>query len=304
MPELPEQMFYTILNYRHSPWDVGCHVRAISPYPCHMTLYWTYSEPLRHRTSRVFRGIEQPWSAYFCFVAYTGVEQEEAGDSTIHTFWMPDWLEGQTRFWTTRASVNDELTPSSTPIIKYTHPGGTPRLVFIRPNAQGHHNGFNIYRYTPYPNQFWNVNEIEPDFDTTYNSFLLGVSTSYATETYNLDTAIVGQIDSVTFYALMKRLNGYHYHRCGKVSFRTHDQTYHTPEYRLNTVYAWEQVTHTVNPYTLLPWTQEEIDVLEAGASTRCIAYAGGTTYVRVSTVKVLITRAINTPSVEPAPYP
>ena len=47
--------------------------------PCHLTCYYTDKTPVRHATSLVKRGVALPWGAYFCFVAWKSVEQQEAG---------------------------------------------------------------------------------------------------------------------------------------------------------------------------------------------------------------------------------
>ncbi|GAI64488.1 unnamed protein product, partial [marine sediment metagenome] len=64
--------------------------------PCHLTCYYTDKTPRKHHTTRIIRGLEVPWGVYFCFVGWKAVEQNEAGDTLIHTFEIPEWSYCQT----------------------------------------------------------------------------------------------------------------------------------------------------------------------------------------------------------------
>lgn len=94
--------------------------------PCHLTLYYTDKEPVRHPTSVVKRGLALPWGAYWCFVAWNTVEQQEAGDTLIHTFEVPDWSYCQIKWFTFRGTVASELSPSVSALLKHHHPGVIP----------------------------------------------------------------------------------------------------------------------------------------------------------------------------------
>lgn len=91
--------------------------------PCHLTLYYTDKAPVRHTTSLVKRGVALPWGAYFCFVAWNSVEQQEAGDTLTHTFEVPDWSYCQTKWFAFRGTVAGILSPSVSALIKHHHPG-------------------------------------------------------------------------------------------------------------------------------------------------------------------------------------
>jgi hypothetical protein len=67
-----------------------------------------------------------PWGAYFCFNAWLAVEQNEAGDTLIHTFNVTPWVFCQTKYFAFRGTVADVLSPSVSCIFKHHHPGPDP----------------------------------------------------------------------------------------------------------------------------------------------------------------------------------
>lgn len=91
--------------------------------PCHLTCYYTAQEPVRHATSLVRRGVSLPWGAYWCFVAWNSVEQQEDGDTLRHTFEVPDWSYCQIRWFCFRGTVAGVLSPSVSAIFKHHHRG-------------------------------------------------------------------------------------------------------------------------------------------------------------------------------------
>lgn len=149
------------IAYSHSlsSIEIVCHTNN----PCHLTCYYTESAPGRHTTSRTERGITLPWGAYFCFVAWKSVEQIEPGDTLIHTFHIPTWLFCQTKWFCFRGTVAGALSPSTSCLFQYHHPG---QLLFCNLN-------FDIYPITPGIPPCWVDYSTNPDptkfeRDTTY----------------------------------------------------------------------------------------------------------------------------------------
>lgn len=99
--------------------------------PCHLTLYWTSTEPLKHPQTRVLRGIDVPWYTRYCFVNFHEVEQEEAGDTLYHTFIIEPWPVCETRWFTIRGNVDEVLSPSVGPIFKKHRPIYVPTQFFF-----------------------------------------------------------------------------------------------------------------------------------------------------------------------------
>ncbi|MBA7577511.1 hypothetical protein ES708_19364 [subsurface metagenome] len=114
--------------YLHKPASII--ITCTTNNPCHLTLYYTDKQPVRHTTSLVKRGVALPWGAYFCFVAWKSVEQQEAGDTLIHTFEVPDWSYCQTKWFTFRGTVAGQLSPSVSALLKHHHSGVPPPQKF------------------------------------------------------------------------------------------------------------------------------------------------------------------------------
>lgn len=112
------------IQYFHNPNSIT--ITLATSVPCHLTCYYTDKTPLKHHTSRVVRGLAVPWATYFCFVGWKAVEQTEPGDSLYHTFEIPEWEQCQTKWFTFRGNVDEELSPSIGPIFKHHHSGILP----------------------------------------------------------------------------------------------------------------------------------------------------------------------------------
>ena len=132
MTTLLELQHFAVLevSYLHKPTSIviTCHTNN----PCHLTLYYTDKEPVRHATSLVKRGLAIPWGAYFCFVSWKSVEQQEAGDTLTHTFEVPDWSYCQIKWLCFRGTVAEVLSPSVSALLKHHHPGLLIHEVSIR----------------------------------------------------------------------------------------------------------------------------------------------------------------------------
>ncbi|MBA7576226.1 hypothetical protein ES708_18065 [subsurface metagenome] len=118
-----ELQHFAVLEVSYLHFETSIAITCTTNNPCHLTCYYTDKEPLRHATTLVKRGVALPWGAYFCFVAWKSVEQQEAGDTLIHTFEVPDWSYCQTKWFTFRGTVAAALSPSVTALIKHHHPG-------------------------------------------------------------------------------------------------------------------------------------------------------------------------------------
>ena len=97
----------------------GVRFHLATNVPCHLTCYWTASEPKKHPVTRVIRGLVVPWYTYFCFVAWHAVAQVEPGDTLYHTFHVTPWEIGQKRWFTFRGNVDDVLSPSVGPVFNF-----------------------------------------------------------------------------------------------------------------------------------------------------------------------------------------
>lgn len=140
------------VSYLYKPTSIV--ITCTTNNPCHLTCYYTDKPPVRHATSRVVRGLSLPWGAYWCFVAYKEVEQQEAGDTLTHTFEVPDWSYCQTKWFCFRGTVSGEISPSVSALLKHHHPGVPPALYehYITGDNTGHAIGAALWQaqtFTP-----------------------------------------------------------------------------------------------------------------------------------------------------------
>lgn len=121
-PPPPIENFATMnVNYPH--FATATKIMLATSVPCHLSCYYTDKKPLKHHTSRIVRGLPVPWATYFCFVAWTAVEQNEPGDTLYHTFDITPWQYCQTKWLTFRGTVDEVISPSVGPIFEHHHSG-------------------------------------------------------------------------------------------------------------------------------------------------------------------------------------
>lgn len=263
-PEPPIPKF-AIPSIAYTHYDVGLHIRIPTSVPCHLTCYYTDQKPLKHHRSRVVRGLEVPWGTYFCFVAWQALEQSEIGDTLYHTFWFPDWLEGQTKWFTFRGEVDLENVPSVGPIFEHTHPGSDPLPPLLRPRPPMYHE--QCFQYPPYTRHCDKVNEVISDEDATYVQAPAIAYLPPQQEIYYLDDLPPQWqwIDSIKIYARMRRVAQNPlgtYPAYAQWGVRTYNQNYYSSGDLYGNNYATYTKIFTNNPYTGLPWTLDEVNSL------------------------------------------
>ena len=119
---------------------------------CHLWLYWTDKEPWVHRRSTTERGLTMPWNSYWCFVDWYLIEQNEAGDTTTHTFNWLGWVVCQTKWFTFHGDIAGEESPSTGPIL-HKHYEYAPPPPPVETNDK-----YDISWNISAPAQYWNAN--------------------------------------------------------------------------------------------------------------------------------------------------
>ena len=119
---------WALLSIAYMHFATSITITVTTNLPVHLTMYWTSVEPVRHRHSIIRRGLNIPWGAYFCFVAWNTIEQVEPGDTLTHTFIVPDWEFCQTRYFTFIGTVGGNDSPSIGPLFTHHHSGEPPLL--------------------------------------------------------------------------------------------------------------------------------------------------------------------------------
>jgi len=77
------------------------------------------------------RGISLPYATRWCFVNFEENEQEEIGDTLIHTFIKPNWPICETRYFYFLGTKQAEEQPSASPIFKHHHAEYIPPYCFV-----------------------------------------------------------------------------------------------------------------------------------------------------------------------------
>lgn len=101
--------------------------------PVHLYMRWTLTKPLLHPSEEYRRGLLIMSGTRFCFVSFHENEQEEDGDTLIHTFIKPDWPVCQTRWFYFVGQKQSIESPSASPIFHYHHVKPLPQLIFLEP---------------------------------------------------------------------------------------------------------------------------------------------------------------------------
>lgn len=112
---------WSVLSITQTPGVTDELIVITTNNPCHLTLYWSLNHPLRHKYTRYIRGLATPWGAYFCFTAVTAVEQQEPGDTLIHTFDVTGWPECETRYFVFKGTFGGVTSPSISAIYQKHH---------------------------------------------------------------------------------------------------------------------------------------------------------------------------------------
>lgn len=270
----------------------------------HLTCHYSLNPPQRHRTSRILRGENLPWGAYWCFTAWQDLEQQEPGDTLYHTFIFPSWPPDQTRWFTFTATIASQPSPSAGPIIKHTHPGADNLDIILRPSSPGDlcHpdiDGTGLpcplhYRTVDSPPPFGDFTYLEP---ATYDNV-------WKDDSYNLPSINPGTIEYITHTYRFKTLGTYppayvtgHLLRIAGTNYTM---------YRMGSPADWFTIStnYAVNPHTHLPWTTADINALQAGITIRAGRQALWLIIGQCSEVYITVRRLLNYPPEPPLPWP
>lgn len=108
--------FSTLINYVLTP--VGYIIILSTDAPCHLWMRWTTIEPKEHLIPVIRRGVAFRADKYFCFDVYEDNEQNEAGDTLVHTFTKEPWPYCETRYFYFHGEIDGIPSPSTTTIFK------------------------------------------------------------------------------------------------------------------------------------------------------------------------------------------
>lgn len=148
------KQYWALLDIQQTAIAGGFQIVLTTDVPCHLFMRWTTTIPQQHSIPVYRRGLAMHADKYFCFDAYKDNEQEEANDTTTHTFIKVDWPTCETRYFYFHGTISGEPSPSTTAIFKkhrvYVPPTICP---FVRSIEAGNNDCGKRYRW--YPSARW-----------------------------------------------------------------------------------------------------------------------------------------------------
>lgn len=110
---------FSVRDVVFTPTDTGVKVVVETDVPCRLICRQTDTVPQIHKKPVLRRGEWLNDDVRFCFVAYSDHEQEEAGDTLIHTFIKEPWTPCTTKWLYFWATIAGEVCVSTSAIFKY-----------------------------------------------------------------------------------------------------------------------------------------------------------------------------------------
>lgn len=115
----PQLLHFAVLDISYTPTLTGCTVTCYTNNPCHLWLRQTETIPQQHVNTKNVRGA--PVGTYIdqCFVVYNDLEQNEAGDTILHTFTIDPWQSCETRWFYFHGTIDGVVSPSASCIFSH-----------------------------------------------------------------------------------------------------------------------------------------------------------------------------------------
>lgn len=77
---------FALLTISYEQMVGGYRVTTTTDTACHKWLRYSWRPPRKHPKAEIVRGLTKMTDTYLCFTVYRDIEQNEAGDTTTHTF--------------------------------------------------------------------------------------------------------------------------------------------------------------------------------------------------------------------------
>lgn len=116
------QEHFSVRDVVFTPTDTGVQVVVETDVPCRLVCRQTDTRPQIHKKPVLRRGEWLADDVRFCFVVYTDHEQEEPGDTLIHTFIKEPWAPCATKYMYFWATIAGEVCVSTSAIFKHHNP--------------------------------------------------------------------------------------------------------------------------------------------------------------------------------------
>ncbi|MBA7580414.1 hypothetical protein ES708_22305 [subsurface metagenome] len=141
---------------------------AVTDVPCHLYMRWTLTKPRIHKKASVRRGLTLMKDVRFCFVEYKDNQQQEEGDTLIHTFVKPNWPVCEIRHFYFWGYINEIVSDSTSPLFTLHNDFVTPPDEPVPPPDLM---WFFPYIHNPSPGRLYvALCNLAKDFSTIYRS--------------------------------------------------------------------------------------------------------------------------------------
>ncbi|MBA7535662.1 hypothetical protein ES705_27920 [subsurface metagenome] len=130
-PNVANHVSYRDVQF--SDLDIGVTITVITDVPSHLFCRLTRKPPHIHKKPSLRRGVAFAEDVRFCFTVFWDNEQEEAGDTLIHTFRKPAWPVCETRWVYFYGHVAEQISPSTSPLFKHHRLLGPYTILFQEP---------------------------------------------------------------------------------------------------------------------------------------------------------------------------
>lgn len=114
---------WSLIDYQHSWVGNTKHLVLTTDRSCHLWMRITRRYPYKRSRWVVFRGVALPHSDAINFVIRSAIEQEEAGDTLVHTFDFPGWEVCDQYYWYFSGFIADISSDSNTCIFTQHYTG-------------------------------------------------------------------------------------------------------------------------------------------------------------------------------------
>lgn len=120
---MTNQCFISVRDVQYTLLYDGYDIVVVTDIPCHLYMRWSLEPPQKHIVPRYLRGTYIHGDVYLCFVGYHDNEQEEAGDTLIHTFVKRPWAICETRYFHFWGTVAGNPCRSTSGVFELHFPG-------------------------------------------------------------------------------------------------------------------------------------------------------------------------------------
>ncbi len=108
------------------PSETGVRIRVITDVPSHLYIRLSLKKPWVHMQPSIRRGVAFAEDVRFCFTVFEDNEQNEWGDTLVHTWWKENWPVCTTKWFYVWGSRSGEMCVSTTAPFKYHNTGIEP----------------------------------------------------------------------------------------------------------------------------------------------------------------------------------